>query len=741
MMKKAFIRFLALLLAVLPLNGCGEKAPAPAIPEEGWYQETGLSLPEETGTIMDFSRLNDGTFTLLSNAGRASSYGPWQVWQSKNGESWSALPVPLPAGQEKGFALIAARFLPDGALALISLESFETTEEEQVMDITYRYTLLSRKGEEQQSAVFSRHCSQPVKSLRLTESGDLLLEEADKLFLLDGGTLEEKRQFGAGDSQLCDYACRGDTLYLTADDAIQSYSLSSGEMTGSFETRETIRSFYAFGAMNSRASERLILPAEDRDSLYYCDQNGIWAHTDGGGLTEEIMDSSGSSLSLPTRKPRSFCALPDGFCILFEEGEGYHLSSFRYTEGTRPNNGELKVYCMNNFRDGRLRQAISLYELDTGVQVDYRIGQPADSEGRLTISYSDAMRTLVTELMAGNGPDVLIFEGMPPSVLIQKGVLLNLSALAAPHLEKGEWLPDISDGFRRPDGSLYGISASFSLPALFGKSETLREVSDFDSFVRWIERLAAESPELRPTEDLSPEYLFTFFYPLCHSAWEGDGDAREPISHFLSNIERIQQLHIPSIPIRNDLDIAAWHEGHIALALGSLRSVSQLANMASLLHAGGREGELKLMTGFEEGCFLPGSVLTVNANGRTEQAQKFIETVLDARCQQYEYYDGMPVNRLVLEQQLSEADSQHREVGYVIEGLDDIRLHVENAWPDEAFAARFWEMVAAAKHPARMDNEEFNAFIDTFFPCFYGGESIEEALGAYLDRLSLQALE
>ncbi|MCI8622069.1 MAG: hypothetical protein HFG26_00220 [Provencibacterium sp.] len=737
-MKKLLSVFLFLSLALT--SACSQlDTPFPV--QENWYRETALPLPEEAEDILDFGVRPDGTLQLLSASTRNTQRDSWKFWESEDGTNWNERPTPWLSAKDSSYLLIAARCFPDGGLALLSLDDYTEADGKQQRTIAYRLSLLSPEGELIQDQSFSRTGSWPVTSFRITADRDLLLREADSLIQLDAGTLEEKGHYRAGEAALRDYDCRGDTLYLTAADTVQLYRLSTGEQTGSFETRETARGFYAFGAMSSRASERLLLPAGDREALYFCDQNGIWAHADGGGLLEQILEGQGTSLSLPTRKPAALCTMPDGFCILFEEGEGYHLSRFQSTGEPRPEAGELTVYILNNFRDGRLRQAIGVYELDTGMKVDYRVGRPVDSEGRAAISSADAIRTLSTELMAGNGPDVLVLDGLPIRSLREKGVLLDLDGFAAPRLKAGEWLPGIAGRLRGENGELYGIPASFSLPALFGDPETVRGIRNLEDLTDWMERFRLEHPELRPTEDASAEYLLSFFYPLCQSAWESAENAREPLTRLLENVQRIQALQIPPIPLLNDLDIAAWHEGHIALAAGELRSVSHLAQMASLTAWSGRPAELKLLRGFEDGTYLPGNILAAAANGQREEACRFIETVLDARCQTYEYYDGMPVNRQILEQQLSQADAQHQQFGYIIEGLEDTRLSVENAWPDETFATYFWEMVSEAKSPATVASEEEEAFFEAFFPCFYDAVPVEERLNGYLERIALQAAE
>ena len=50
------------------------------------------------------------------------------------------------------------------------------------------------------------------------------------------------------------------------------------------------------------------------------------------------------------------------------------------------------------------------------VRVSYEVALGDDS----AVTESDAMRTLSTELLAGEGPDVLILDGMPVESYIEK---------------------------------------------------------------------------------------------------------------------------------------------------------------------------------------------------------------------------------------------------------------------------------------------------------------------------------
>ena len=43
------------------------------------------------------------------------------------------------------------------------------------------------------------------------------------------------------------------------------------------------------------------------------------------------------------------------------------------------------------------------------------------------MTLEDALKTLSTDILAGNGPDVLILDGMPVDSYVKKGILTDIS--------------------------------------------------------------------------------------------------------------------------------------------------------------------------------------------------------------------------------------------------------------------------------------------------------------------------
>lgn len=56
------------------------------------------------------------------------------------------------------------------------------------------------------------------------------------------------------------------------------------------------------------------------------------------------------------------------------------------------------------------------------------------------VTTSDAIRTLNTEVMAGEGPDILFMDGLPVNSYIEKGLLADVSDVMNPLISDGKLL-------------------------------------------------------------------------------------------------------------------------------------------------------------------------------------------------------------------------------------------------------------------------------------------------------------
>lgn len=86
---------------------------------------------------------------------------------------------------------------------------------------------------------------------------------------------------------------------------------------------------------------------------------------------------------------------------------------------------ELTVYALED--SSEIRQAISAFQKEhADIYVNLKIGRSGDN----AVTADDALRTLNSDIMAGEGPDVIILDGMPVDNYIEKGLLMDISDVA-----------------------------------------------------------------------------------------------------------------------------------------------------------------------------------------------------------------------------------------------------------------------------------------------------------------------
>ena len=87
-------------------------------------------------------------------------------------------------------------------------------------------------------------------------------------------------------------------------------------------------------------------------------------------------------------------------------------------------NEKLTVYGL--YDNEIIRQAITLFQTyNPEVYVEYIYGVSGDD----SVTKEDALKSLNTKIMAGEGPDVLILDNMPVNSYIEKGLLLDLGPI------------------------------------------------------------------------------------------------------------------------------------------------------------------------------------------------------------------------------------------------------------------------------------------------------------------------
>lgn len=121
-----------------------------------------------------------------------------------------------------------------------------------------------------------------------------------------------------------------------------------------------------------------------------------------------------------------------------------------------------------------LHQSVKLFE-DKYPEYKVIIDVGVSDEDGMTVS--DAIRSLNTELMAGNGPDILLLDGLPIEDYIEKGVLEDVSDSVESVKAGGEvFFENVLSSYAEED-KIYAVPAFFSVPIIIGKEGAVTQES------------------------------------------------------------------------------------------------------------------------------------------------------------------------------------------------------------------------------------------------------------------------
>jgi ABC-type glycerol-3-phosphate transport system substrate-binding protein len=486
--------------------------------------------------------------------------------------------------------------------------------------------------------------------------------------------------------------------------------------------------------------------------IYITDSSGLYSIAPGSDNLELLLDGAWCSLSIPSAS--ASCVLPHGENELFVNFSGGLLSNFFYSADTPTMpDSELTVFSMRHHKT--VSQAMGVFRKkfpNTLVRIR------TNDETTDAVNGDDARRTLNTEILSGNGPDIFIMEDLPTMDYIEKGVLADISGVIKPLVDSNSILPAVAKAYER-DGAIYAIPARVSLPTFWGGEEAIAAASDLDSLLAY----AKQNPDKRLFGDMRPEALLHTFMPgRWQSLINESGVDAAAVEKLLTTIVELSQTvdnphiysyfgseeHRSQIPEEefdwNRQGDPAVHENYYAVSNNRAELMSQeldgfmsvmLPNGVINKRIGGMtwdttgngdwSSELpdeivdSIFSPFPEGgWYEPGCVLAVNAaSEQQELSMAFVETVLSEEKQNADLAEGFPVNRAAIAKNAEHEESWYASASFDVYtddqelalSLEDLaaELRLEYAWPSKAMLQAIADRLNSIERPI-MDGYPLN---------------------------------
>lgn len=802
MKKTAVNKTLALFLsAALLFAGCGKTGGEQESVGDmagggdktmGRYVEEEIGRPEEMERNGGIVRLADGTLQIFDfNQGPFVSQDEGKTWTKKY-DDWSGM-----VGE--GYFMNAAA-AKDGSLFLVystydavSSEEGEEASQEEVSDaerseqpdteptetedtevqveesdmftIDCHYMFVSPEGETREIMLpFDMDNYELITNCWYTPDGRLLASQGGAIYEInqEDGSLTVLFETD-GDA---DTACFSDTQMVAfTNTKAYRFDLVKGEL---MEQDEELDKFISGLTNNGEkgvywtSGNYSFLVAMDKDNtLYLACQDGLYQCT-AGESPKQLLQGTLCSMGDPSNGKYGML-VEDGpvFLVLFSSG----LSRFTYDE-TMPAtpDKELKVYSLK--KDQTLQQAVSAYQkAHQDVFVKYEVGM----SGENGLTAEDAIKALNTEIMAGNGPDVIMLDGLPIESYLAKGMLADLSENLKAAEEKEEFFDNITRVYEE-DGKIYAIPTRFRIPLLMGNEEFVSNIQDLSSLSAVMEEMREKNPEGSILSAYTPEILLKMLAIASEPTWsKEDGNLQEEtVKEFLTQAKKIYDNEISGISdsekeeflnsVRGSDDSSGTAEetaldiswsilnfltkSQAQLAIGASQQVSlDFTNVISVPRVK-PEVVYKPLSLQAENVFQAESIVGVSAKAaEPEMAREFVEMLLsyNVMSMQQEPY---PVNAASFDSLFDtdmEGDGAFGSMG--ISKDDGSVATLDLYWPNEEEQKGLEQMVRSLKTPYLPGSPIEQAVLEAGVSVLEGNMSVDEGVAQIKQKIQLYLSE
>lgn len=526
-----------------------------------------------------------------------------------------------------------------------------------------------------------------------------------------------------------------------------------------------VKENYGDRTFNGGSFYDLYFFAGEDDVLYLAGRQGVHRHVIGGSVMEQIIDANLSTFGDPGYHVLGMEMVDNNeFVALFT---GARLVRYTYDPTVPTVPGErVKAYSLRD--NVMLRKAIALYQTDhPEVYVEYEIGMEDGSAA----TREDALKKLNTEIMAGEGPDVLILDDMPADSYIEKGLLKDLTQLIDSLEGDGELFDNIVDAFRQ-DGGLYMIPCEANLPTIMGKEKYVSQMTDLEGIADGMEELRQDNPQKDLLMLCSPKAVMRNFVPASAPAWmteDGTLD-KDAIEAFYVQMKRVYDAQTDGLPEEareeyeqrdednvyynaekiEDQDFAYFSmdeyyylRGSKQIMAGPLSYAYGYAELTSVERCKGFEEDIIIpMNGLCDNVFYANTIAAINASsGSMEHAEGLFRTLLGA---EKITTMGFPVNRAAFEKDMTPEDDVPPEDSYSTFAYMDADGSVftwEIYWFDITQAEALRQRMQTVDTPYVKNEALEEAVLDAGVDYINGACGLDEAVAQVEKNLSIYLAE
>lgn len=707
----------------------------------GRFVETERRLPEEVEALMATERAADGSVNGFGHDGQHLSY--YLLNTADGGETWSTTKV-----EELGATYLSrVAAAPDGGAAAFGYYSQDAQVGLKVIapDGSVREVPLQLPAYEEGGDGRNQ-----ITQAKYTPDGQLLAVDLNSSLYrvdLETGSMEQLNASLAGIVGYVDTA--GNRILVVTNEGVRCLDAASGELLSDSELLKATTDSSKMLGTDGNYYPVVYDGGASEGSIIYVNHQGLFYLGEGAAVSEQLVNGEQVSLGDESTMFSAVYTLdPESYLVFGEDSLGVNRCYYYRYDAQAPAvpTQQVSIYALED--SNVLQQVISYYKKEhSDVFVKKTIGiQPGSG-----MTAEDALRALNTELLAGNGPDILILDGMPVESYQEKGVLTDLGSFLETAEADGGLFSNITESFRSGDGKVFQIPLRFFFSVIEGEGDALAAGKNLGSLADFAVSCGEKNPGKQVLSNTTARNLLENLFYADSAGWRGtDGSVQEDaLRGFLEAAEKMYGLDSHTDVTENMgksisggqlfgtavFSANGRHIGTSLLSFGSMGGVDAMQSLCGIQKLSG--GSTALLDTEAGNAFVPYVSLGLTGKGvENPSAQAFLETALSSACQST-VTNGFPVNRK------SYQDSFARMKGYgvAMSGPDDEVVGYETEPLDEGQQQALTAMIESLEIPAMTDRVILELVLDEGESCLKGNQTVDQAVANIMQKIRLYQAE
>lgn len=721
----------------------------------GRYMETDIALPEIEGAnvIQDLRIGGDGVEYL---AGDGSMYRTLD-----QGQSWQLVSQVASEKLKESLLVGVAQYFQQNQAGDVVAGYMEFPEDEQGnVDYNAAYYVHALYLADGSIVPLKLTDQDYISAAACDGEGTFYLGTHSCIYRVNGqdGSLEVLVEL----SGRCDYLTVCGKYLMIQGEEIEIYDLEEQKMA---EQDPVLSEFLEpwkglYGDEGSRAYLLYMPQDQDQDqSLYVVTDKGLYRHTLYGSTVEQLIDGSLCSMSNPLMGLVSMVQLGDVFWVLYSGGQ---LKQYAYdaTVSAMPEN-ILRIWGLYEDEDVKMMvNAFGQRHPDLYITYEHPLGEDTG------MTKEDAMKVLSTELATGNGPDVLLLDGLPYDTYVEKGVLADLTATLDGTGER--YMDAVRTSYQR-NGGQYAMPMSMSMPVLMGASDKIQGLSSLEQLAELAEEARASQPQGSLFGFGRAEEALQLLAISSMDSWMDDngGVNGEAIQEFLTLAGRIYDAQTSGLTVReleamemmqmyeNGKPVTRTEAGYQlsnAMYFDQSYSMGMVDNNLSVMGGYATVAEILKLRNME---FVPmpgqspligqaSKILAVNEASKVkEQALELVAYALSAQFVEDSYMYGGSTNWDALEAQVAKEQGGEDGIaaGMSFEDINGNEQMIDIGTPSQEAMEALRQLMENCQGISQCDSRVYDAVIEEGQKALTGELTVEDAVKAIEKKVALYLAE